>query len=616
MDVNDNKENGGKNTGSKLLVLLIALGMMMPMFCNWEQYVPTNLQGGASWVASGLLLVLMCAFVWVNRRKQWLCLPPTRQLLPFVGVCIVLTLVTSPHIMLSPSAFCHCLVILVLVVTSLWLLMRRYSLILLAPIMLVGMFETGAHFRFKILLNSMLLAEALECSKDELMTYVTVTNISMLIAGVAFVAGVLYLLCRVITPMSKRSLGGLLLAMAALLYMMFPMLTDTYTNISHLGTFGTCKRSFRMFRDIKRASGAVGEYIESLPSPAEKPSEMPLLKDDDGCVIVFHIGESVRADRCGFNGYERDTTPNLSANPRLINWERCVASGHTTVNCLAALLTDARRDLDDINESNQEMKATCGSVMDLFKANGFAVHSFYGAFNRQSMRADKVLRMLTSASDERHYTNNDVMETVEQVKRCLQKTGNKNVFMFINNEGSHTHFYMYDQKNPPFTPSLHVVNTSPRYGDAIRNAYDNTIHYTDKFVHRVLEQLKGRPYVYVYVSDHGEYIGDYNGTWGRGKAISERSFFFSTQGGSGVSAFAVASPEYEQLNPQFAQAVAQLKESRRMTIGHEHFFHTLLGLVGMKTPYYNAELDLCSPEAKPYTGPEPEDWPDYLSPDK
>ena len=50
-----------------------------------------------------------------------------------------------------------------------------------------------------------------------------------------------------------------------------------------------------------------------------------------------------------------------------------------------------------------------------------------------------------------------------------------------------------------------------------------------------------------------------------------------------------------------------------MQIGHEHYFHTLLGLVGLQTPYYNAELDLCSPSAKPYDGPAPTDWPAYFN---
>lgn len=478
---------------------------------------------------------------------------------------------------------------------------------------MLGLFETGAYYRYKVLFNSMVLAEAMEGSREELMSYVTVNNFLLFIGGITLLGVILYLLCRVLRGIHKRELGGTLLFVAVSVYLLYPFVPNDCTKFTRLGVIGTYMRTKRAFTDFKRASNEITMMLAALPSPADKPSSVPVLSGDEGCVIVFHIGESVRADRCGFNGFDRNTTPNLSSNPRLISWKRCVSSAPTTVNALSVLMTNARRDIDDINKANQEMKATCGSVMELFKANGFAVHSFLGALSRQSARADKVLRMLISCTDERNYTTDDVMETVEQVKQSLQKTANKNLFMLINNEGSHLPFYMYDWENAPFMPSLHVMNPSPHYKAEVCNAYDNTVHYTDLFVHRVLKQLEGRPYVYVYVSDHGEYLGDYNGTWGRGRATSERDFFFRSQG-AGVCAFAIASPEYERLNPQFAQAVEALKKSRRLTIGHEHFFHTLLGLVGMKTPYYNAELDLCSPEVKPYTGPEPEDWPEYLNP--
>lgn len=42
-----------------------------------------------------------------------------------------------------------------------------------------------------------------------------------------------------------------------------------------------------------------------------------------------------------------------------------------------------------------------------------------------------------------------------------------------------------------------------------------------------------------------------------------------------------------------------------MSIGQEHIFHTLLGIFGIQTPYYDEELDLSSDKAKPYTGPHP-----------
>ncbi len=616
MDVSDNKASAKNTLGSRIVMLVIAAGLLLPLCFNWSQFAPYNLQGGASWIASSILLVLTLVFLWVNRRKQWLCLPESKHMFAFIGICVLLTLLTVPHIFTEPELFFQGFSLLVVFIVVLWFALRRYSLIISVPFLVIAMFETGAYYRYKTLFNSMVLAEAIECSKEELLAYATVTNIGLLVIGILVVTGILYALCRVMGAMSKRSIAGVMLALVVSVYILYPFVPISCTSFSQLGVIGTFQRTKRMFKDIKRASNAVTAHLDSLPSPADKPSTLTTLKGNEGCVIVFHIGESVRADRCGFNGYERNTTPNLSANPRLINWKRCVASTPTTVTCLSVLMTNARRDTEDISEGNQEMHATCGSVMDLFKANGFAVQSFFGALSRQSLRADKVLRMLTSATEARHYTNNDVMETVEQVKQCLQKTGNKNVFLFINNEGSHSPFYMYDQKNPPFTPALQVLYPSPRYEADVRNAYDNTVHYNDAFVHRVLQQLAGRPYVYVYVSDHGEYLGDYEGIWGRARATAERDFFFRTQGGAGVSAFAVASPEYEKLNPQFAQAVAAMKNSQRLTIGHEHFFHTLLGLVGMQTPYYNAELDLCSPEVKPYTGPEPEDWPEHLKNDK
>lgn len=568
-----------KLPGSLLIMLVLAACLMLPLCFNWDQFAPYNLQGGASWIGSSVLLVLTVIFLWLNRRKKWLCLPSVKQLAALMGICVLMTLITAPHVIIEPEMSFHCLAIMSALVCLLWLLMRRYCLIILVPFMLVGMFEAGAYYRFKVLFNSMLLAESIECSKEELMTYITAENISLLIVGLAIVVGVLYVLCRVMSSMSKRSIVGTLLALVVSVYLLYPFVPNSCTSFSQLGVIGTYKRTNRMFKDIKRASNAVTSYLEQLPSPASNSSSLPSMKGNEGCVIVFHIGESVRADRCGFNGVDRDTTPHLSANTHLISWRRCVAAAPTTVNSLVVLLTDARRDIVDITNDNQEMKATCGSVMDLFKANGFAVHCFFGALSRQSLRADRVLRMLTSSTESRHYTNDDVMETVEQVKQCLQKTGNKNVFMLINNEGSHSPFYMYDHNNPPFTPSLHVLNPSSHYKAEVCNAYDNTVHYTDLFVHRVLKQLEGRPYVYVYVSDHGEYLGDYNGTWGRGRATTERDFFFRSQG-AGVCAFAIASPEYERLNPQFAQAVEALKKSRRLTIGHEHFFHTLLGLVG------------------------------------
>ena len=66
------------------------------------------------------------------------------------------------------------------------------------------------------------------------------------------------------------------------------------------------------------------------------------------------------------------------------------------------------------------------------------------------------------------------------------------------------------------------------------------------------------------------------------------------------------SPEFAALHPEFAEALQRLRRHAAFTVGQEHIFHTLLGLVGLQTPHYREELDLCPPAARPYTGPCPE----------
>lgn len=604
--------NTSSSNTSRWIIGGFILCQLLPLAFNINQFAPFDLQGGASWCGSLIVLLLMILFLVYNNKRHWLCLPSPGKLAAILGIGLLLTCLSTPHVMMEPEMSAICLAIFLLISSLLWLLLRKFSLILLVPLMIAAMLETGAYALYKVLFNSMVLAEIMECSHEEFMTYATVTNISLLVAGIAIISGILYLYCRVLASIPKRATGGLILCLAAATYILYPFIPNCCTSLSQLGIIGTYKRLNRTFKDLKRASNSTTEMLEKLPSPADKPNSLSTLTGKEGCIIIFHIGESIRADRCGFNGFSRDTTPHLSAHPSLITWKRCIAAAPLTVASVTTILTNARRDPEFTGSDEAYMKATCGSVLDLFKAQGFAVHCFHGALSRQSLRMDKVMRILTASCEERHYTDDKVMESIEQIKQCLQQPDKRNKFFLINNEGSHSPFYMYDQENPPFTPTLHVLTPSERYAEPVTNAYDNCTHYTDLFVHRVLQQLEGRPYVYIYVSDHGEYLGEFDGTWGRARATNDRSFLHKTQEGSGVAAFAIVSPQFEALHPQLQQAAAQLRQSAKLTIGHEHFFHTLLGIVGLQSEYYMPTLDLCSPQAAPYTGPEPENWPEHL----
>ena len=69
--------------------------------------------------------------------------------------------------------------------------------------------------------------------------------------------------------------------------------------------------------------------------------------------------------------------------------------------------------------------------------------------------------------------------------------------------------------------------------------------------------------------------------------------------------FFLYSPEFERLHPHFSGVLTRLRENSRLAVAHEHIFHTLLGIFGLKTPYHDASLDLTTPDVQPYSGMQP-----------
>jgi lipid A ethanolaminephosphotransferase len=301
------------------------------------------------------------------------------------------------------------------------------------------------------------------------------------------------------------------------------------------------------------------------------------------------------------NGYERDTTPWLRQQKRLINFPSCISSACDTCQAQIALLTNARR---DIWETRPEMQPTTGSVLDLFTANGFEMYSFFGRRCAQKLKYDRVVLVLSRRSRQKFNAPGSPWTSVPQMQDVLENTpSGQNLLFFVNNEGSHTPFEHYDRQNTPFTPAASHFQNPASQAVEVNNAYDSTIHYTDEYFRRVAELLGDRPFVYLYVSDHGEYLG-HDGMWGRA-ALGEKHVSYHSTSGCRVGMFVLYNEAFEKLNPQFAARLQQMRRNSQLTVAHEHLFHTLLGLFNLETKYYNPLLDLCSPQVQAYDGPTP-----------
>lgn len=539
---------------------------------------------------------------WLCKRRSLPVLPQQNILWGLTLLCILYVFCCNIGAFVVPSQM-HISVFMTMgTMLVLWGLLRYGALLFWAPFLLLQFAQFAAYEQYATRLNSLVIAEAMEASDAEFSAYMSTGNVVLLLLVLVAIAVMLFLqvwlLKKVRSRMTSLAAGGLFFFLAFAGAWLVPQ------NEMNEDAFWPTYTAYHLEESVREAfyhNQQTVSIAEELHSPAEKASSISTLNGTEGVVLVLHIGESVRADRMSINGYERDTTPWLRSRTDLINFPRCISAAHDTCQAQIALLTNARR---DIHTADAAMKPTAGSVLDLFRANGFRVYAFFGRRVGQQLKYDRVVRLLTRCAEERFNAPESPWTSIPQIQAVLQSNPQTaNLVLFVNNEGSHTPFYHFDEATAPFKPYVREFENPGDHAQEVNNAYDNTIHYTDEFIRRVVSLLQGRPFVYVYVSDHGEYLG-HNGMWGRG-ALGEKEGLYHETTGCCVGMFVLASPEFRALHPHFESALQRMSKNAALQVGHEHLFHSLLGLFGIQSPYYDSQLDLSSEGVLPYTGPAP-----------
>jgi len=478
-----------------------------------------------------------------------------------------------------------------------WSLMRAWSLLIILPFLLIQYIQEYSHSFYGCIINSLVIAETMEASAEDASAYLALGNIVSYVCILLFVVAIGYGLYRLL-----RKERSLTLAQNALLLL---VLSCICTALPHPYSYN---RIIWPINEISRLSDSYEEainhnqgtikYVKCLKSPSSVGSRISTLNGDEGLVFILHIGESTLASRMSINGYERDTTPHLKMMDNLINFPVCIASASSTCNAQITMLTDARR---DVMKKESGMGASTGSVLDLFTKHGFDHYNFLGRKLSEQLKYDMVGHMLASYAIKTFHAPGSPWSSLPQIDSVLEKSGKRNLLIYINNEGSHTPYQHFDHNNPPFSPTAKNFNNPKGQAAEVNNSYDNTIHYTDEFIHRLVTRLKGRSFIYIFVADHGEVLGE-KGMWGRGALGLNRERFYQASA-SHVGMFIITSPEFGNLHPHFAEAVEVLQNNAKIIVAHEHIFHSLLGIFGIKTPFYQENLDLSSPKVKPYSGP-------------
>jgi lipid A ethanolaminephosphotransferase len=137
-----------------------------------------------------------------------------------------------------------------------------------------------------------------------------------------------------------------------------------------------------------------------------------------------------------------------------------------------------------------------------------------------------------------------------------------------------------------FTPECTDTSLSQCDQQQVINAYDNTILFTDHFLSQVIGWLKTKEKTattaMLYVSDHGESLGEKN-IYLHGLPYSVAPPEQTT-----VPLITWLSPSFEQRSRINTRC---LQTQRDKPLSHDHVFHSVLGLMAVKTSAYQQERD-------------------------
>jgi lipid A ethanolaminephosphotransferase len=302
-------------------------------------------------------------------------------------------------------------------------------------------------------------------------------------------------------------------------------------------------------------------------------------------LVVLVMGETARADRFSFNGYDRDTNRYTRAR-NVVNFPHVVSCGTSTaesVPCIFSGLGHARFS----HKAALSRESIVGAMQRL------GVSTFW----RDNSTGCK------DVCDEQHFeqraswTQADLCDATGCFDELLLEDfdalladHSRDHFIVLHQRGSHGPAYHTDVPAwaKEFLPECNLPNLRNCDRAAINNAYDNTILYTDYFLSRLIDELDARSADFdtamLYVSDHGESLGE-NGLYLHGFPYS-----MAPREQIEVPMLFWASPAF------YAERASVdplcLRVSARRATSHDAIFHTLLPIFGLESPLYDERLDL------------------------
>lgn len=314
-------------------------------------------------------------------------------------------------------------------------------------------------------------------------------------------------------------------------------------------------------------------------------------------LLLLVVGETARAANWGLNGYSRATTPALARWHQargLVNFEDVTACGTSTQVSVPCLFSPLSREEGGGDTPRIE------NLLDVLHRAGLAVlwidnqSGCKGVCDRVPSLGAKELALPGQCSDG-ECPDEIMLQGLEQRIESLDATRRaRGIVIVLHQMGSHGPAYFKRTRagQKPFQPECTRIALAECAREEVVNAYDNTIAATDRFLDQALGWLDrqagpgGQETALLYLSDHGESLGE------SGLFLHGIPYALAPDEQKKVPMVAWLS---EALQARTGIDVECLRERETIPHSHDNLFHSVLGLMDVRTRAYQPALDLFAP---------------------
>ena len=303
-----------------------------------------------------------------------------------------------------------------------------------------------------------------------------------------------------------------------------------------------------------------------------------VLDHDKAATAILVIGESARKDKLGIYGSGLQTTPGLERFARehpdhlVLFSDAVAASAYSRISVPSILSVSPIRDFARITKEPSILKVMRSAGLEAVLISDQARHGWHEDFISTIME-DAARKTYLTESVANAHDEDLIPPLLEELARPVGASK----LIVVHLAGSHS---AYRDRYPPdqafFAPAT------------LENQYYNSLRYTDAVLGRIIAAVMQaqQPVVMLYISDHGEYLNDF------------QEGFYDHGNGKHLTRFEIQVPFFLTFNERFreghAAEVARMDERTRLGVSHDNVSHTVLGLLGVFDAAYRPELDLAS----------------------